>query len=165
MTGTRAQLEMFVVTVGLALLLGAALSRTLAMADRTQARSFAIAGAHFIAGLEMVQAESRLAQRRKLNALGYPTGRSGALQDDADCDLIWSETMREGSVATGHYVADSDGSGDRCEFVVAGTTAESSIRILYWPMGATAATVSLGRETIHVMRGAHVHVAVEGVSS
>jgi hypothetical protein len=85
------------------------------MADRSQARSFATTGAHFVAGIEMVQAESRLAQRRKLNAVGYPTGLSGALLDDADCGLIWQEAMRQGNAATVRYVADSDGSGDRCE--------------------------------------------------
>lgn len=165
MAGTRAQLEMFAAAIALAMLLGAALSRTLAMADHSQARSFATAGAHFVAGIEMVQAESRLAHRRKLNAVGYPTGRSGALQDDADCHLIWREAMREEDAMAGRYVADSDGSGDRCEFVVAGATSESSMRILYWPIGVAAATVSLGRQTIRVTRGTHVHMAVNGVSS
>jgi hypothetical protein len=89
------------------MLLGAALSRMLAMADQSQARSFATAGAHFIAGIEMVQAESRLADRRKLNAVGYPTGRSGTLQDDADCRAIWREAMREEAATMGHYVADA----------------------------------------------------------
>ncbi len=62
-------------------------------------------------------------------------------------------------------VADSDGGGDRCEFLIQGATATSSMRILYWPTGAAAATVSLGKEMIRVTRGAHVHVTVHGVSS
>jgi hypothetical protein len=165
MARTRAQLEVFAGAIVLALLLGATLSRTLAMADRSQARSFATTGAHFVAGIEMVQAESRLAQRRKLNAVGYPTGLSGALLDDADCGVIWQEAMRQEDAATVRYVADSDGSGDRCEFFVAGAMAESSLLILYWPTGVAAATVSLGRETIRVTRGTHVYVTVSGVSS
>ncbi len=60
MTRIRVQLEVLAVAVVLVLLLGATVSRTLAMADRTQARSFATTGAHFVAGIEMVQAESRL---------------------------------------------------------------------------------------------------------
>ncbi len=74
MARIRVQLEVLAVAVVLVMLVGATVSRTLAMADHTQARSFATTGAHFVAGIEMVQAESRLAQRRKLNAVGYPTG-------------------------------------------------------------------------------------------
>lgn len=113
----------------------------------------------------MLQAESRLAHRRKLNPVGYPTGRSGTLQDDADCEFIWREAMRGGHAANGRFVADTDGSGDRCEFRVLGTAAESPLRILYWPMGVSAATVVLGRDTIRITRGAHVHVEVDEASS
>ncbi len=165
MGGTRARLEVFVVAITLAILLGTAVSRTLAMADRSQQRAFATAGAHFVAGIEMLQAESRLAQRRKLNAVGYPTGRSGTLQDDVDCEVIWREAMQEGHDATGRFVADADGSGDRCEYTVIGITADSSMRILYWPMGVSAATVVLGRDTIRITRGAHIHVEVDEASS
>ncbi len=165
MARIRVQFEVLAVAVILVIALGATVSRTLAMADHSQARSFATTGAHFVAGIEMMQAESRLAQRRKLNAAGYPTGESGALLNDTDCALIWQEAMREGSTATGTYVADSDGGGDRCEFLIEGATAASSMRILYWPTGVAAATVSLGKEMIRVTRGAHVHVTVHGVSS
>lgn len=165
MAAKRAQLEVLVVAVALAVLLGTVLSRTLAMADRSQQRAFATVGAHFVAGIGILQAESRLAQRRKLNAVGYPTGLSGTLQNDADCEFIWREAMQEGHAATGRFVADADGSGDRCEYRLIGSTAESSMRILYWPMGVSAATIVLGRDTIRITRGAHVHVEVDEVSS
>ena len=165
MSGTRAQFEVFVVAIVLAILLGTALSRTLAMADRSQQRAFTTASAHYDAGIEMLQAESRLAHRRKLNSVGYPTGRSGALQDDADCEFIWREALQEGHTATGKFVADADGSGDRCEFRLIGTTAESSLRILYWPMGVNAATLVSERDTIRITRGVHFHVEVDVASS
>jgi hypothetical protein len=163
---TRRHLELFVVAIALAALLGTVASRMLTMADHTQHRALTMAGAYFIAGIEMLQAESRLDQHRKLNAVGYPTGRSGVLSDDADCELIWQQAMRASEPpAASRFVADSDGGGDRCEYLFVGTAADTSMRILYWPLGVGAATVALGRDVIRVTRGTHVHVALGQVSS
>ena len=165
MLPTRGQLELFVVAIVLAALLGTVLSRVLAIADRSADQALATAGAHFVAGIEMLQAESRLPQHHKLNAVGYPTGPSGLLQDDADCQLIWREAMQasDANVAS-RFITDSDGGGDRCEYLFVGTTAAAAIRILYWPLGVAATTIGLGRNTIRVAYGTHVHVELGEVS-
>ena len=156
---SRGHLELFVGAIVLVLLLGAAAVRTQSIADRSQRQALLTAGAHFVAGIQMLQAESRLARSRKLNAVGYPTGRSGVLLDDADCDAIWRDSMQSGATTVvSRFVADGDGGGDRCEFSFVGAAADSSQRILYWPLGTAAATVALGGETIRVTRGTHVHV-------
>ena len=159
---TRGHLELFVGAIVLVVLLATAASRTVTMTHRSQHEALRTAGAHFVAGIEMLQAESRLEKHRSLNAVGYPTGRSGVLQDDTDCDAIWRDTMQSSAATVvSRFVADSDGGGDRCEFQLV----DPAMRILYWPLGAGAATVALGRDTIRVTRGAHVHVEAGNASS
>lgn len=159
---TRGRLELFIGAIVLAVLLATVASRMVTMTHRSQHQALKTAGAHFVAGIEMLQAESRLEKHRALNALGYPTGRSGVLQDDADCETIWRETMQSGAATVAsRFVADGDGGGDRCEFELV----DPAMRILYWPLGVGAATIALGRDTIHVTRGAHVHVEVGQASS
>jgi hypothetical protein len=162
MFSTRGHLELFVGVIVLVVLLATAASRTMTMTDRSQHQALKTAGAHFVAGIEMLQAESRLVKHHTLNAVGYPTGRSGVLQDDADCEAIWRATMQSSTASVAsRFVADADGGGDRCEFQLG----DPAVRILYWPMGVGAATVALGRDTIRVTRGAHVHVEVDDASS
>jgi len=166
MLPTRGHLELFAVAIVLAIVFGTVVSRTLMLADRSQHQAIVTAGAHFVAGLEILQAEARLEPRRKLNAAGYPTGRSGSLNDDADCEVIWREAMQaDAGPSTSRFVADADGGGDRCEYVFDAVAAGPPIRILYWPLGAGAATVALGRETVRVVRGTHVHVELGQASS
>jgi len=159
---TRGQLEVFVVALILAVSMGVVLTRTLVVADRSQQQAIETAAAAFVAGIEMLQAESRLKDRRQLNAVGYPTGRTGALVDDADCALIWREATSNDPV-TARFVGDPSG-GDRCEFRLDGM-AESSARILYWPLGAAAAGVDSPHGNVRVTRGAHVHVEIGDRSS
>jgi hypothetical protein len=162
MFSTRGHLELFVGVIVLVVLLATAASRTVTMTDRSQHQALKTAGAHFVAGIEMLQAESRLVKHHTLNAVGYPTGRSGVLQDDADCEAIWRATMQSSTASVAiRFVADADGGGDRCEFQLV----DPAMRILYWPTGVGAATVALGRDTIRVTRGAHVHVEVDDASS
>jgi hypothetical protein len=159
---TRGHLELFVGAIVLVVLLATAASRTVTLTDRSQHQALKTAGAHFVAGIEMLQAESRLDKHPTLNAVGYPTGRSGLLQDDADCEAIWRDTMRSSTASVvSRFVADSDGGGDRCEFQLV----DPVLRILYWPLGASAATVAFGRDTIRITRGAHVHVEAGTASS
>jgi hypothetical protein len=162
MFSTRGHLELFVGVIVLVVLLATAASRTATIADHSQHQALKTAGAHFVAGIEMLQAESRLEKHHTLNAVGYPTGRSGVLRDDADCEAIWRDTMQSSTATVAsRFVADSDGGGDRCEFQLA----DPAMRILYWPLGAGAATVAFGRDTIRVTRGEHVHIEVGDASS
>jgi hypothetical protein len=166
MSPTRGHLELYAVATVLAVLLVAVASRSLTVADRSQHQALTAAGAHFVAGIELLQAESRMERHPELNAVGYPTGRSGVLVDDADCESIWRHAMRAGDSPTAiRFVADADGGGDRCEYVLVGAVAGASMRILYWPLGVGAATVALGHETIRVTRGTHVHVELGQASS
>lgn len=149
---------MFVVALILAACACTILARTLIVADQSQRQAIESAASAFVAGIEMLQAEARLDARRKLNAVGYPTGRSGALQDDADCALIWREAVRDDAAPVAHFVADSK-AGDRCEYALSGT-AGSSARILYWPLGVDAKSVESSDGALRVARGVHVHVAL-----
>jgi hypothetical protein len=158
---TRGQFEVFAAAVILSVCMGVVLARTLVVADRSQQQAIETAAAAFVAGIEMLQAESRLEDRRRLNALGYPTGRSGALLDDADCALIWGEATSNDPVVA-RFVGDSN-AGDRCEYRLDGRS-ESAPRILYWPLGA-AADVEAPDGDLRVTRGAHVHVVIGEASS
>jgi len=162
MLPARGQLEVIVVALVLAALTGLFLTRTLIVADRSQKQALESAAAAFVAGVEMLQAESRLKDRRPLNAMGYPTGRSGALLDDSDCALIWRETTQNAALVA-RFVADTH-AGDRCEYRFDGT-AESTARILYWPLGADAASVESSRGRTRIVRGAHIHVDAGDLSS
>jgi hypothetical protein len=162
MLPSRGPFEVFVVALMLAACTGTFLARTLIVADRSQQQAIESAAAAFVAGIEMLQAEARLAERRKLNSVGYPTGVTGTLRDDADCALIWREATRNDAAPMARFVADST-AGDRCEYRLSGTAA-SSASILYWPLGAGAGVDSL-RSAPRVVRGAHVHVAVGEQSS
>jgi len=155
----RGRLELFVVVVVLALLLSVVLTRSLVLSDDSHRQALISAGAHFIAGIEMLQAESRIESRRKLNAVGYPTGLSGVLRDGADCAFIWDEVMQPGgSPALSRFVVDADGGGDRCEYLFVDDTATTPTGIVYWPLGSGASTVALGRTKLRVTPGIHVHV-------
>jgi hypothetical protein len=113
----------------------------------------------------MLQAESRIVSRRELNAAGYPTGLSGVLRDGADCVYIWNEVMQPGgSPLLSRFVLDADGGGDRCEYLFVDDTATTPTGIVYWPLGSSASTVALGRRSIRVTRGIHVHVELGEVS-
>ena len=158
---TRSHLG-FVGAIVLIVLLAMAASGTVTMSDRSQHQARQAAGARFVAGIEMLQAEARLEKHPTLNAAGYPTGRSGVLQDDSDCEAIWRDTMQASPAAVvSRFVADNDGGGDRCEFL----TVEPATCILYWPLGVGAGVVALGRDTVRVTRGTHVHVEVGDASS
>ncbi|HET6473017.1 MAG TPA: hypothetical protein VFG38_14325 [Pseudomonadales bacterium] len=159
---TRGQLEVFVVAWVAAALTALFLTRTLTVADHSQKQALESAAAAFVAGVEMLQAESRLGDRRPLNAMGYPTGRSGALRDDSDCELIWHETTQNAALVA-QFVADTHG-GDRCEYRLDGT-AESTARILYWPLGADTASVESSHGLTRVVRGTHVQVDAGDLSS
>ncbi len=155
----REPLQLFVGTLVLAALLATVASRTSTMTDRSRHQALRTAGAHFVAGIEMLQAELRMEKHRELNAMGYPTGRSGELVDDTDCTAIWRDTMQSNSMdVTSRFVADGDG-GDRCEFRFTGPS-DSSMRILYWPLGVNADTIALAGDMIRLTRGTHVHLEI-----
>jgi len=165
MIPNRGRFELSVVTVALALMLGVALTRMAGLSDDSRRQALISAGAHFIAGIEMLQAESRIVSRRALNAAGYPTGLSGMLRDGADCEFIWDEVMQSGgNPQLSRFVVDADGGGDRCEYLFVGDTASTPTGIVYWPLGSAASTVALGRRKIPVTPGIHVHVELGEVS-
>lgn len=154
----RGRHELFVVAVALVLLLGVVLNRSLVLSDDSHRQAVISGGAHFIAGIEMLQAESRIESRRKLNVAGYPTGLSGALRDGADCAFIWDEVMQPGGrPLLSRFVADADGGGDRCEYLF-DDTVTTPTGIVYWPLGSGASTIALGRRKLRVTPGIHVHV-------
>jgi len=159
---TRIQLEVFVVALILSACMGVVLTRTLTLADRSQQQAVETAAAAFVAGIEMLQAESRLKDRRRLNGVGYPTGRDGVLRDDADCALIWREATANDPVVA-RFVGDAS-AGDRCEYRLDGAVG-SPARILYWPLGAATADVASAHGTVRVTRGVHVHVETGEASS
>jgi hypothetical protein len=158
----RGRFELLWLAGGLAVALGIILLRVESVADATHRQMLYSTGANFSAGIAMLQAESRAKRRRDLNAQGYPTGVTGALRDDADCQFIWGEVMQPGAKATvSAFVADPDGSGDRCEFLFATRTSEVAVRIAYWPEGnATGVLVAQGH-VVQVVPGTHVHVALD----
>ena len=161
----RGRFELSVVTVALALMLGVALTRMAVLSDDSRRQALISAGAHFIAGIEILQAESRIVSRRKLNAAGYPTGLSGDLRDDADCAFIWEEVMQPGGTPLlSRFVVDADGGGDRCEYLFVDDTATTPTGIVYWPLGSGASAIALGRRKLRVTPGIHVHVELGEVS-
>jgi hypothetical protein len=163
MAPTRIQLEVFAVALILSACAGVFLARALIVADRSKQQALDSAASAFVAGIQMLQAEARLAERRKLNSLGYPTGRSGALRDDADCVLIWHEVTQHDAPLDARFVADST-IGDRCEYRLSGT-AESSASIRYWPLGADGSGGDSLRGGARVTRGMHVQVTLDDRST
>lgn len=161
----RGRFELSVVAIAFALVLGVALTRMATLSDDSQRQALISAGAHFIAGIEILQAESRITTRRKLNAVGYPTGLAGVLRDGADCVFIWDEVMQPGAnPLRSRFVADADGSGDRCEYLFDDDPTTTPTGIVYWPLGSGTSTVALGRTPIRVTRGSHVHIELGEVS-
>jgi len=161
----RGRLEILIAASVLAALLGAAVGRMPRLEDDALRGRSATAAANFEAGLSLQQAESRARGDAGLNALGYPTGASGTIASAADCRSIWSRVMVDGSATVNaHFVADADGSGDRCEFVVGGH-AGAALRIVYWPLGSNAALATVAGRAVHVGAGEHVYVAEDDAES
>ncbi|NJN52927.1 MAG: hypothetical protein HC809_15375 [Gammaproteobacteria bacterium] len=156
-----ARLEMLVAVTALVCLLAVILGRAQAVSDDSLRQAVTTAASHFHAGISLLQARNRLASERPLNGLGYPTGVSGILQNDADCEAIWVRVMNsaDGGVK-GVFVENHDGGGDRCEYVFVHGSAESSsaMRILYWPQGSMAAVVTVDSRLLNVPYGEHIYV-------
>jgi len=157
----RSRFEILIAACVLAALLGAVLGRIPRLEDDTLRGRTASAASNFQAGLALLQAESRARGDAGLNSLGYPTGPSGTIASTNDCRSIWARVMADaGEIVKSHFIADVDGSGDRCEFVVAGQTGADPLRIVYWPAGSNAALATVAARTVHIGVGEHVFVAL-----
>ncbi len=157
----NARLEIIVCITAIVCVLAVILGRAEHVADDSLRQSVTTAAAHFQAGLSLLQARSRLSSSEPLNALGYPTGRSGRLQNDGDCETVWERVMQTPAAEVKSvFVENSDGSGDRCEYLFMDNRPDDTpaMRILYWPQGSMAAVVAVHQRLLNVAHGGHVHV-------
>ena len=155
----RGRVEILIAGSVLAIVLGVVLTRVPRLEDSAERGRTATAASNFEAGLALLQADSRARGSAGLNSLGYPTGLSGSLGNATDCRSIWSRVMADGDeTMKAHFVNDVDGSGDRCEFVVAPKSGGAALRIVYWPLGSNAALATVAGSAVHVGSGEHVFV-------
>jgi len=153
----------------LLVVLGIVLSRVDGVRQDTNRQAMKTVGVHFVAGIAMLQAENRARKSMNLNELGYPTGNDGRLSSHEDCQRVWSKVMQT-TIDEQHiaavFVSDADGSGDRCEYLLAEPDpANDARRLLYWPRGSGAGVVKVDNRLLEVELGQHVHVDMGAAST
>lgn len=155
----RRRFEWAMTTALVAVVLTGTLRRIDGMADDTNRQALITLGAHFSAGIAMLQAEHRANGAGALNTLGYPVASRGAIATDADCREVWELVMREEEAVVARMNAGNDGNGSRCEFEPGLQTAAQG-RVLYWPDGAVASVASVSGRALQMTPGEHVYVDV-----
>jgi hypothetical protein len=158
MVAKTARLEILVSITAILCALAIVLGRARDVSDDYLRQTVTTAASHFQAGISLLQARSRLATSEPLNDLGYPTGAMGQLRSDADCDAIWRRVMQVTDIMTrARFVADHDGSGDRCEYeFFSAVDGRPTMRILYWPMGSLTAVITVDQRPVDVPYGGHI---------
>jgi hypothetical protein len=161
MSFRRRRLEWAIAAVLAMILLCIVLTRVDTVSDDVKRQALMTMGAHFSAGVAMLQARQRAASAKvELNALGYPVSSRGSVETAEDCREVWERVMADAEEAVVVARAVSDGRGERCEFELALQTTPQG-RVLYWPGGAPARTAMVNGRPLGIAPGEHVFVDLE----
>jgi hypothetical protein len=156
----RGRLEWAIAALLAMILLCIVLARVEGMSDDVNRQALVTMGAHFSAGVAMLQARQRAGSAKsELNALGYPVSTRGSVETAEDCREVWQRVMADAEEAVVARVV-TDGRGERCEFEPALQTTPQG-RVLYWPDGAPARTAIVNGRPLRIAPGEHVFVDLE----